>query len=399
LTKEGSARLVTVLADDLTGALDTAVQFAREDSPVTVLLRPHEDDARVVVADTESRGLSPAAATRSLQGWIPLARGLVYKKMDSTLRGPFAAEAEALGRALGKRGVLVAPAFPRAGRTVRQGVLHVHGIPVHETEAAADPGCPITDSRVREAVRRYVHSCCHTIGLPTVREGVQAVTSALDALSGFAVADAETDADLAVLAKALVERSDWLPCGSAGLAEALAGRLGFARSTTSMAIRRPAVLVVGSAHPASRRQLARVAEALDLAPVVVGGEPEAELLERADRNYHRTGVALLALPEGRLATAAAESARTALARLGAELVDRWRAETLYATGGETLLAVLEALDVAALRPLAEVAAGVVISEARPASGRGLAVVSKAGGFGDDDLLVRLFATLPVNGTG
>jgi len=292
---------VTVLADDLTGALDTAVQFAREDSPVTVLLRPHEDDARVVVADTESRGLSPAAATRSLQGWIPLARGLVYKKMDSTLRGPFAAEAEALGRALGKRGVLVAPAFPRAGRTVRQGVLHVHGIPVHETEAAADPGCPITDSRVREAVRRYVHSCCHTIGLPTVREGVQAVTSALDALSGFAVADAETDADLAVLAKALVERSDWLPCGSAGLAEALAGRLGFARSTTSMAIRRPAVL--------------------------------------------------------------------------------------------------EALDVAALRPLAEVAAGVVISEARPASGRGLAVVSKAGGFGDDDLLVRLFATLPVNGTG
>lgn len=381
---------LTVLADDLTGALDTGVKFAGGERSVTVVWSPGARSADVIIVDTETRSAPGHAAARLAADWARAADGLIYKKMDSTLRGPFAAEARAVAEVRRMTGVLVAPAFPGAGRTVRDGVLLVRGTPVHEAGFAQDPGSPVTESRVATVVERQVGGPVGLLGLAEIRRGAEEVTAALRRQRGFVLADAETEADLAVLARAVVRQEGWLPAGSAGLAAALAHELGFPppRLETPRAAD-GFLLVCGSAHPVNRRQMTRLAEVTGIDPV--HAEPGGEGgFEQARKGFERQGLAMLITPDRRMDAQEAWRVRLQMMEWSARAVRDWQVSGLYATGGQTLRSTLDELGVESLRPLAEVAPGVVCSEAELPAGRRLEVVSKAGGFGDDDLLVRLF---------
>ena len=123
------------IADDLSGALDAAAAFHAAGWTVTVALSeaawPAGGFGEIVAYTTETRNAAPAeAATRVARAIAQgRARGgrLLYKKIDSTLRGPVAAELAAMLRLLPGTRVLFAPANPAVGRTVRDGVLRVHG--------------------------------------------------------------------------------------------------------------------------------------------------------------------------------------------------------------------------------------------------------------------------------
>ena len=143
---------ILVLADDLTGALETGAKFAAAGVGAVVLLPGGETaDAPAVVIDTETRHAPPEEAARIVESHAraALAAGarLVYKKTDSTLRGNIGAELGALARAAGTE-LVYAPAYPRMGRTVRAGRLYVDGVPVSETAFARDPLDPVRESAV-----------------------------------------------------------------------------------------------------------------------------------------------------------------------------------------------------------------------------------------------------------
>src|SRR5688572_939807 len=144
------------LADDLSGALDAAAAFHEAGRSVIVTLSPDKlptmPAADVVGITTETRNASAAEAAALVaaaiaQGRVRGAR-LLYKKIDSTLRGPVAAEVTALAAAMPHATILFCPANPRAGRTVRDGVLLVHGVPVASTEFARDPVSPVEESSI-----------------------------------------------------------------------------------------------------------------------------------------------------------------------------------------------------------------------------------------------------------
>src|SRR5918992_3547583 len=145
--------LIAVIADDLTGAADTGVQFVHAGYRTAVLFRATEileDNLDAVVFDTDSRAMPAGFAAKRVVDAAHAARGarLVYKKLDSTLRGNVAAElAAALGGARRER-VVVAPAFPAAGRTTVGGIQRVRGAPVDETEMANDPNTPVSEAHV-----------------------------------------------------------------------------------------------------------------------------------------------------------------------------------------------------------------------------------------------------------
>src|SRR5215467_10725173 len=93
---------VTIVADDLTGACDTGALFAGR-GPVSVVVAPNlpDVDLEVVTLDTETRALSDddaAAAMRRVGAALAprLARSALFKKIDSTFRGPVAVELDAL---------------------------------------------------------------------------------------------------------------------------------------------------------------------------------------------------------------------------------------------------------------------------------------------------------------
>jgi uncharacterized protein YgbK (DUF1537 family) len=104
--------------------------------------------------DTETRSLPPeAAAALAVEVAKCIAAGhteLVYKKCDSVLRGPIAAEAFAIARALGRNRVLLVPANPSRQRIIRGGEYFVDGTPLAQTVFATDPEYPRRTSRIVE---------------------------------------------------------------------------------------------------------------------------------------------------------------------------------------------------------------------------------------------------------
>jgi uncharacterized protein YgbK (DUF1537 family) len=145
---------------------------------------------------------------------------VVCKKLDSTLRGNVAVELSAALGATRRPRVVVAPAFPAAGRTTVGGMQLVHGVPVHETEMRNDPRTPVREAHVPTLLAESFPSVA-TLGVEDLAdpEKVRLTLEENDCI----VADAERDADLEALVRAVPDPSGVLWAGSAGLALALGG--------------------------------------------------------------------------------------------------------------------------------------------------------------------------------
>jgi uncharacterized protein YgbK (DUF1537 family) len=137
--------MIGVLADDLTGAAEIGAIGVRHGLSAELRLRTDTDGSfpELLCLDTDSRSCNPIeAAARAAQAAKSLTAAsprLIYKKVDSVLRGNVIAEIEAIMNALGLRLALVAPANPSVGRTIRDGRYFIKGQPISETDFARDP--------------------------------------------------------------------------------------------------------------------------------------------------------------------------------------------------------------------------------------------------------------------
>ncbi len=411
-----SAAELVVIADDLTGSCDTGVQFAaRGISTLVTIAREHLGEAAasasVLVVDTESRHVAPEeAAARVKAAALSGRRAGVqrfYKKADSTLRGNVGAEIEALMRAIGVTRLAFIPGFPATGRTTRNGELLVNGVPLAQSAFARDPHEPARDSSVCAILSRGTD-------LPVI------VISPRDACAGrtfgastggIAVFDCEDDDDLERIAN-ILSREDALlvTAGAGGFASVLADKLGLTRSIRSHGTRYSgAVLAVcGSLHPASLRQAdyatrhGFVEIALPWPPPQgseIPGSTAERIIGKVEIAAARgANVLLRARAEpGQDVRAYALSARTAgadsgvaaaLARLAERCLTRAPFAGAVVFGGDTALQLMLATNSGTLRPRLEIAPGVVLSDCE-SIGRDFAIVTKAGGFGDEDVLVKI----------
>jgi len=276
---------------------------------------------------------------------------ILFKKIDSTLRGHVAAELAAARRSLGRRAVLFAPSFPAQQRVVRDARLLVNGKSSSGDMRAllSSAGLPATQ-----------------LDLATLRGGnpARAIRAALATGARALVCDAESDADLDALARAgLGMRPRPLFVGSAGLARAIARTLTLRRTRPARHGQmqpRPIVTVVGSASPVSARQARQLAR---------------------DRSSLLVQMAWTREPEPRDIPA--------VRRLGRVVAQAAPRAHLVLTGGETARAVLDARSIRDYRLLGEVEPGVPFGIARD----GTLVCTKAGAFGKADTLVRCVARL------
>ena len=392
---------LTIIADDLTGACDTGCLFAGP-APVGVIAEPAlaRSDAGVVAVDTESRALTAHDAGHRV-GVIAerlgprLREGLLFKKIDSTLRGPVGAELTALLDTGGWNGALVCSAFPAQGRVVRDGVLRVDGVPAHETAIGGDRHYPRGTSEVTAILAQGAARAIHRLPLATVRAGARSVREALGrAEGGLVAADAETDADLAVLASATVPPLAWLLAGSAGLGQAVAIALRFPRPVVSLPPGRAWLWVVGSVHAASRAQLAALEAAGAIGMYLDGAETggAASDISAVARALERGHPGFLASAPG--ARLAPREASRALGAATARVLARAAPDVLAVTGGETAYDVLQELGATRLDLLGAPASGLALGAVtagkfpRPDHGT-LPLVAKAGGFGAPDLFLTL----------
>ncbi len=402
---------VAIIADDLTGAADAAAAFVRPGRPVPVSLSEQArlcEGRSAFAVTTESRGSPPkeasevvAAAVRSASG---AGTGLLYKKVDSNLRGNIGAELAAISDAAG-RPIVLAPAYPTRGRTTVHGVALVDGVPAAETEMGRDPQAPVESSHIDDLLRSQwprvpISSCA----LHAVREGGRGLKDRLSR-DGVVVADAETDSDLEAVAEAALTL-DPAPilAGSGGLARAVAAHLlgpPSARATAAAAGgARPVLAVLASSSHRLAEQAEAAAAEEDLSPIPLpchGLSWEEETVPELGEAIAQAGSALRAgrdaivhavgpLPD---APRPVDLVVEHLAHLAFVVLKQNAPGALLVGGGATAHAVLDTLGchvvLVAEEPLPGMAAGSIVE----GHADGLPVALKPGAAGRRDALPQL----------
>lgn len=328
-----------ILADDLTGALDSAAPFATAADPVRLLYRAASGARPMLTLSTESRDLSEGAADKAvIEGVRRLSPRtnpdtLWFKKVDSVLRGHPLTETLAMLQAGGLARCIFAPAFPDMGRITRDGRQWVR--------AASGDWIDTPWGDLRRAFAR------------------------LSPTAGITVLDATSQAEL----RAAIQPWRGLPgtlwAGSRGLAEALSPAF------TVAEMPRIGLFILGTSHPATR------AQARELASVAIPAAHCGNLTPAA-----MCPVVLDPVPDH---TSGAET-RAALAAAIPRLRPSTDGSAVFVTGGDTLAELLDRAKVEALDCIGEVAPGLPLSRVIGGPLAEMQLITKSGGFGPPALL-------------
>jgi uncharacterized protein YgbK (DUF1537 family) len=421
---------VIIIADDLTGANDTGVQAVKRGlATVTVVDPTLVGDTRTdgIVLDTESRTLPTEDARAAVREAARTVRSrpdaLLYKKIDSTLRGHIGAELDALVRELEPERVVCAPAYPKNHRTTRHGIHLLRGVPIDRTEVAGDPRNPVDTARLPDVLAKDGGPRFRHVDLGALRA---ARTGNLSE-GRFLSFDCEEQEDLKRIVRVMGEtgkRILW--CGSAGLAEVLLEEYfpagtgeGKNRDAKGPELQEgspggiggdgPVLSVVGSRSSVSLRQVER---AIASTPAHVVRLDSRSLMDSPAREHARivreledwmprtdhlilaSGGAEIDPPSAGLAEghpsqgAFSERLARCLADATAEFTRRNRIAGMFLTGGDTAIHILRAAGARGLRLESELEAGVPAGRLIGGFLHGLPVVTKGGGFGDEETLVR-----------
>lgn len=336
---------VRILADDLTGACDSATAFLAADNQVRVWVGPlalHPCSESVQAFNTASRGLDSSAAadavSEAASAVLTDARTLWFKKVDSAGRGSIAVEVLAAHKALATRAILFAPSFPAAGRTLRDGVLQIKDA---------------TGTVTQIPLLAQFEQLAPTVHVPSPDHAQQALAT----LASILLCDASTQDDLEALAA--LDVPEILFAGSAGLAKALAAVHFHARSTRVESKPRAArpMTIFGSQHGVTSLQINHLA----------GAVPQHVAMQ-------------IAVEAGDEAVIMAEFASHT-------------PDALILTGGDTALFVLQTLGAHSILLRGEMCDGIPWGFIQGGLAHGRVVVTKSGSFGSADSLTRIVRQL------
>ena len=387
-----------VIADDLTGALDTGVRLGAKNTLVRIMeeaapLDPVPEETQVLIIAAQTRHLSPEKAYERVFSIVSQAKkagvACVYKKTDSALRGNIGAELAGARDALGKTMHFV-PAFPCMNRVTRGGVHYIDGVPVNESVFGADPFEPVEFAAVGDIIARQA------------------------APEGIEIHDAQTDEDIFRIARELKDKGELqLLSGCAGFAAALPEVLGLEREDNPPRVFGKGLLTVcGSINPITTRQL-DAGESSGMARCRLGAEEKlsgqwrekiplwlsaleekGSLIIDCGDTYSQAEKARFEAKYGCLRTKIAQN----MGMIAREMMLGGMESTMLITGGDTLLAFMAQLGIWEFTAIWELCPGIALCHIEY-MGKKYALISKSGGFGERELLSHLAERLAKLCTG
>ena len=238
-----TSNIVGIVADDLTGANDTALQFKLNGADTNILLdteviNNNSDLSQAWAISTESRNVSLQDAFEKVKESTQLLVDKInpdffYKKIDSTVRGNIAVEVLSMLEVLGWDSAVIMPAFPQEGRITVGGYHLLRGIPIERTEMARDPHSPITESHLPTLLKSQLggnlENLVGEIDLKTIMDGAGPILMKLNELveqgKKLIVADSVFTTDLEQIVLAMQKsNSKILPVGTAAAAKILSNQ-------------------------------------------------------------------------------------------------------------------------------------------------------------------------------
>ncbi len=416
-----------LIADDLTGGADAGAQFAK--GGFTTFLISMLGDAKidlsrharhdVLVVNTDSRGLTPEHAFLKVSSLFTHFDAqlfpIIYKKIDSTLRGNIGYEIDAILKATDSFLCFLAPTYPEQKRTVVGGILIVGEKPLAQTEVARNTFSPMEESHVYKILQGQSRNNVGCIDLThvasTPEKLLKTVNEKREKGNKIIIFDAVSREDLRNIVEVgfSLERIP-LFVGSAGLAEEVAKRFPSSNTKVSRKLKpyKHILLVSGTASSITHQQLRRIEKkgsvrAFQLTKtLIVGGNgkprEEREAIVKGITNAISRGIAILKSPPeilvpdedgeipAHLKITETLASITVASLEGSPIKSRDLA--LLLTGGETAQRVLNVLQPQGIEIEGELLEGIVVGHLVGGNWDGLTVVTKAGGFGKEDAMER-----------
>ncbi len=409
------SNVIGIIADDLTGANDTSLQFHLKGCNTQILLDYSisplgKANTQAWAVSTETRKKSPEESIEIVKKATnflieELNVEYIYKKIDSTLRGNLAAESLAVLEVMEADAIVMAPAFPAEGRTTVGGYHLLKGMPLERTEVARDPVAPVYQSHIPTLLQQQVDDpeiVAH-IPLITVMKGAGPILIEIQKLvkenKKLIVIDAVTTTDMEQIALA-TEKCNYklLPCGSAGLAQVLTSR--WLPDTKYQHISKvipnlPVLIISGSKTPLSKTQIKKLGEydefdsyTIELTYEQIINTPEDGIIERIKEHLDTERVVAVHFPEisdtEEQPDKIAESLMDYLEALCRKIVKK--EDLIFVTiGGETSYRCCSAIGSTHLQLIDEVEPTIPVCLDHEAQW----IVTKSGNFGTPNTLVNI----------
>lgn len=408
-----------VIADDLTGATDTGVQFSKYGLSTLVIFNHNmimemRNDSEVIVVNAETRKLDAENAYRQVREITKLLQSLgvkkIYKKVDSTLRGNPAKELEAILDEMGRDLAFLVPSYPANGRIVEGGYLYLS----KSSPEGITKLFPV--GYIPEMIERELTKSVAMIGLEDVRKGAARIKQKINELKSAGrqvlVIDAVTEEDLNNIALAIKDMAETsVVAGSAGLAAHLPQSFDLTvQSYRANANEGSVLFMAGTCNPVTAEQINQLHREENVYLITISSEEiiagnAAEEIERvvaeaADRL--RAGavtiVAIDTLLQSREETyhnlnlALSDSQRIAesFGKIADKLAAQRLLRGLVLTGGDTALHVVDRLGAVGMILEDEVLPGIPCGSLIGGKCPGLKIITKAGGFGNQDSFVDIY---------
>jgi uncharacterized protein YgbK (DUF1537 family) len=407
-----------ILADDLTGANDTAIQFVNRGLSAVVI--PHTERFTpalynaydVIAISTNSRGMSTADAYNAVRETIRKGKtggeDFFYKKIDSVLRGNPGGELAAVIDEIGTSLAIVAPSFPANQSILKHGRL------------CSGTGIVDAVQVLSKGINRKVES----IPLEEVRRGEKnTINYIMDRHAGGTtvfVADAVSDEDLETIYRSslYLEKPPVL-AGAAAFASHIAAGMGNTAGkpspgadSTALRNNGPVLVVAGTRQGETAAQITTISRILSIPIIcfkvdrVAEGKRGEAIIEAFDevtqQIRQKQDICIIAvesmfrsaIPPGDVARSTeAETIGNAIAEalgvLTRKLLDAFEFSVLICTGGDTSLGVCSSLGITGIQPVSEICPGIPLGKIIGGPHEGRYIITKSGRFGNNSSLLEI----------
>lgn len=417
-----------IVADDFTGAADTGVQFSKKQLRTMVITATENfkdslEKCDVLVLSTESRFDDKETAYQKAfkAGQAALREEIIhfYKKLDSTMRGNIGAEISGLMDSLGIEITFIVPALPKYGRTTVNGKVFIDGVLLEETEFGRDPKNPVKESFIPKIISGQTDKKTGVIiyeyiqgGRETIKEKLQ---YHLNSGMQIIVFDAREEKDIDLIASVISEvKKKVLYAGCSGLAEYLAKYLVIKKDNKSN------IVIAGSVSEVTRRQIDFAVHYLRVGLADIGTtkifssdrdeEKKRILAIAAESVSNGEDLIIRSAPSREAVTytfeageasgldrfSVSESVADFLGEIASDIIQNTGIKGILLTGGETAFKTARCLNISGLILQDEIEHGIPFGHYSDEKYRNTVIVSKAGGFGNEDAIFRVLNFLRNN---
>lgn|SRR5699024_9649834 len=420
---KGREMNIAIIADDLTGACDTGVQLVNYGIDASVIIQNNKNTtSQATIYNTDSRALEKKQAYEQVSEVIKTIEinelDILYKKIDSTMRGNIGSELNAIYDQFQPDFVLINPAHPNNGRIVRDGIHYLNEVPLSETEVAKDPKTPVNESNIAKLVQQSSNKPVKHISYELLRKDKSSLLNVLADWKKqgihYITIDTIVEEDLNRTLQLINSDYSFVLCGSAGLINYVPKKYGYEFAlyqSNSLIHSSPALFVIGSISERGRLQLDHLLEKTDVVGVEIstmeilkGGRKKKQEINRiysemilafnekkscafySSNNVEKTKDIGLELGISNIEISNIIS--NELGNIATEMINENNLTNLFLTGGDTAQQVFTKLGIGSYKLIGELELGVPIGEID--SQVPIHIMTKAGNFGTTNVMTKAY---------